>query len=249
MILMTVFHAMVDEEERRMIAKRLVMMLGLLVLGIAILGAAQEFEYVVGGGGPSVGAGMPNLTEISDFVTSAGFAPLEGNLFLIGGAGRGGLVPGPTFGGSGWGAWVTSTKGDLEAEYGMGLGGFDLGYAIGGSDNAVVTVGLTMGMGGAGLTLTGSPPTAIPVPLGIVPAPTEQVYNSVFLVLAPYADMQIAVLDWLSVSVRAGYVWSPLSYDWHDAGLPNAPDLALDGLYVHATIAFGGIFGMNEDSE
>jgi hypothetical protein len=232
-----------------MTTNRFRLALGFLFLCVAISGTAQEFEYVVGGGGPSVGAFMPDLTEISNFVTSAGFAPLDGNLFLIGGAGRGGLVPGPTFGGSGWGAWVTSTQGNLEAEYGMGLGGFDLGYAIGGSDNAVVTVGLTMGMGGAGLTLTGSPPTAIPVPLGIVPAPTEQVYNSLFLVLAPYADMQIAVLDWLSVSVRAGYVWSPLSYDWHDAGLPDAPNLALDGLYIQATIAFGGIFGLGDDGE
>lgn len=66
---------------------------------------------------------------------------------------------------------------------------------------------------------------------------------------APYADMQIAVLDWLSISVRAGYVWSPLSHDWHNAGLPDAPNLALDGLYVHATIAFGGIFGLGDDGE
>ena len=141
------------------------------------------------------------------------------------------------------------TAKDLEAEYGMGLGGFDLGYAIGGSENAVVTVGLMMGMGGADLTLVGNPSLPAPVPLGIVPGPTERVYNSVFLVLVPYADMQIALLDWLSITVRAGYVWSPVSYDWHDAGLPDAPDLALDGLYVHATIAFGGIFGMNEDGE
>jgi hypothetical protein len=66
---------------------------------------------------------------------------------------------------------------------------------------------------------------------------------------APYADMQVAVLDWLSISVRAGYVWSPLSYDWHDAGLPDAPNLTLDGLFVHATIAFGGIFGLEDDGE
>jgi len=232
-----------------MIANRFCLVLGFLLLCVAISGAAQEFEYVVGGGGPGIGAFMPDLAEINMFVSDAGFAPFEGNLFLIGGAGRGGLVPGPTFGGSGWGAWVTSTQGDLEAEYGVGLGGFDLGYAIEGSENAVVTIGLLMGMGGADLTLTGSPSNPIPVPLGIVPAPTEQVYNSVFLVLAPYADMQIALLDWVGISVRAGYVWSPLSYDWHDAGLPDAPNLALDGLYIHVTVAFGGIFGMENASD
>ena len=55
---------------------------------------------------------------------------------------RGGLVPGLTFGGSGWDSCVTSTQGDLKAEYGGGLGGFDLGYAIGGSENTVATIGL-----------------------------------------------------------------------------------------------------------
>lgn len=232
-----------------MIANRSCLLLGILLLCVVISGAAQDFEYVVGGGGPGVGAFMPDLAEINGFVSGEGFAPFEGNLFLIGGAGRGGLVPGWTFGGSGWGAWVTSTQGDLEAEYGVGLGGFDLGYAIGGSDNAVATIGLLMGMGAADLTLTGNPGIPAPVPLGIVPAPTEQVYNSVFLVLAPYADMQISLLDWLSITVRAGYVWSPLAYDWHDAGLPDAPDLALDGLYVHVTVAFGGIFGLESDSD
>lgn len=232
-----------------MMTKRSCLMVGFLFLCVAATGAAQEFDYVVGGGGSGIGTFMPDLTAINAFVTSAGYGPLEGNMFLFGGNGRGGLVPGFTFGGSGWGAWVTSTKGELQAEVGVGLGGFDLGYAIDGSENAVVTIGLMMGIGGADLTLTGSPPTAIPVPLGIMPAPAEKVFHSVFLVLAPYADMQIALLDWLSITVRTGYVWSPLSYDWHDEGLPDAPNLALDGLYIQATIAFGGIFGMGDDGE
>ena len=215
---------------------------GALLLCLALGAGAQDFELVVGGGGPSFGVFMPDIAAISGFVADSGFPALEGDLLLVGGLGRGGLVPGPTFGGSGWGAWITSTQGDLEVELGVGVGGFDLGYAIGGSENAIAAFGLLMGMGGADLKLEGVPGDPIPVPLGILPVPTEHVYNSVFLVLAPYAEFQLDLLDWVGVSLRAGYVWTPISYDWHDAGLPDAPSLALDGVYLSISVVFGGIF-------
>ena len=226
------------------------LILGTLLLCVAIAGSATEFEYLASGGGPSFGAFMPDLVEINDFLSGGGFAPFEGNLLLIGGTGGVAFAPGPTLSGGGWGAWATSTQAGLEAEYGVGLGGFELGYGVVGSENTVATIGLMMGMGGGDLTLTGNPVDPVPVPLGIIPEPTaEHVYNSIFLVLAPYADIQVNLLDFVGIRIRVGYLWSPLAYEWHDAGLPDAPHLALDGLYVHATVVFGSIFEMDDDEE
>ena len=104
-------------------------------------------------------------------------------------------------------------------------------------------------MGGSDLTLSGSPFLPVPAPMGIIPTPTENIYNSVFLVLAPYVEFQIMLLDWAGLSMRAGYVWTPISYDWHDEGLPDAPGLALDGTYVSVTLVFGGIIDVNGDGQ
>ena len=63
---------------------------------------AQEPGYAFGGGGPGLGLFMPDLSEINAFVEGAGFPTFDGDLFLVGGGGRGGVVPGPVFGGAGW---------------------------------------------------------------------------------------------------------------------------------------------------
>lgn len=233
----------------KMMRARAGLILAVLFVCVAFTGIAQDFQYMATGGGPGFGVFMPDLAQINDFLSGEGFPAFEDNVFLVGGRGGVEFVPGPSLGGGGWGAWVISRKDDIKAEYGMGLGGFDLGYAIGGSENAVVSIGLMMGMGGADLTLTGNPGSPLPVPLGIILEPTEQVYNSVFLMLAPHADMNLALFDWAGIRLQVGYLWSPLSYDWHDAGLPDAPNLALDGLYVQASLVFGGIFTMEADEE
>lgn len=80
------------------------MLVVLITAGLAGAALAGDPGYVVGGGGPSFGLFMPKLTGINDFVGRAGFAPFDGNLLLAGGTGRGGFVPGLTFGGGGWAA-------------------------------------------------------------------------------------------------------------------------------------------------
>ena len=204
---------------------------------------AAEAEYGVGGGGPGIGLFLPDLTEINAFVSGAGFSPFEGNLFLIGGGGQGGLIPGPSYGGSGWGAWIESRDGDLYAEYGLGLGGFEMGYAVGGDENSLLALGLTIGGGGAELILTEYPPIH-PYsvdPRGIVPEPTRFTYDSVFFFAAPYADVRIQLLSWMGLGLRAGYVWAPIEFNASDDGPLEAPRLAPSGIYVQFSVVFGGI--------
>lgn len=228
---------------------------GVLVLVGAILCAAavgclaaDEPQIGFGGGGPGFGIFMPPLAAINTFVSGAGYAPFEGDLALIGGGGRGGVAPGPVFGGAGWGAWITSRDGRLHAEYGVGLGGFDLGYAAGGSSRSVLTVGLLMGAGGAEVVLMEEP---LPVngfaPRAIVVEPAIQTYDSFFVFGAPYIDVQIQILEWMGFGLRAGYVWSPLEINWQDDGPLAAPSLAPSGLFIRFTIMFGGIGTVGED--
>ena len=216
-----------------------------VLVGAALTCAAlaQEPEFALGGGGPSVGLAMPNLTEINEFVEGAEFEPFDGNLLLIGGGGRGGLVPGPAFGGAGWGAGIESQRGNLHAEYATGLGGLDMGFAIGGTDRSVLAIGAVIGGGAAELILTEEPvATSDGVSLlGIVVEPAQWTYDSAFAFFAPYADAQIQLLDWMGLSVRAGYLLPLFEVIWSGDQSLDLPDLAPFGAYVRFTIAFGAI--------
>ncbi len=210
---------------------------------------AEEPEHGFGGGGSGLGLFMPDLSEINAFVEGAGFPTLDGNLFLVGGGGRGGVVPGPVFGGSGWGAWIESENANLHAEYGLGLGGFELGFAIGGNERSVLSIGAVMGGGGVELILTEYPPIVLEgsTPRGIVVEPTRHVYDSGFAFVDPYVDMQIHLLAWMGLGLRAGYVLPLFELNWRDEGPLDAPPLAPSGLYVRLSVVFGG-FGLM-DSE
>jgi len=222
---------------------------GILMAALAGAALAAGPERGFGGGSAGFGLLMPDLAEINAFVEGAGFPAFDGGLFLAGGGGRGGAVPGPVFGGAGWGAWIESERGSLHAEYGLGLGGFDMGFAVGGSDRSVLTFGVLMGGGGAELTLTEFPQAAIgrTPPRGIVPKPARQTYDCGFLLVAPYFDMQIQLLDWMGLGVRAGYMLSLLELNGGDEGPLDAPALAPRGVYVRFSLVFGGIGGIDSE--
>lgn len=214
----------------------------LLALLVGVVASAAEPRYGFGGGGPSIGLFMPDLSEINEFVTGIGYAPLDGSLFLIGGGGRGGLVPGPVGGGVGWGAWIESRQGNLHAEYGVGLGGLDVGYALSGNGSSALVVGMALGAGGAELVLT-EPPAVQPLGAGshgIIVEPTQQTYDSLFGFVAPYVDAQIQLIDWIGLGIRAGYLWTPFEFNWSDTGDLDPPRLALPGIYVRVSVTFGG---------
>jgi hypothetical protein len=227
----------------------LVLVGAILCAAVAVGVAATEPQIGFGGGGPGFGIFMPPLTAINTFVSEAGYAPFDGDLALIGGGGRGGVAPGPVFGGAGWGAWITSRRGDFNAEYGVGLGGFDAGYGVGGSSRSVLTVGTLLGAGGAEVILTEH--TSVPLnglsPRAIVVEPTVQTYDCFFVFAAPYVDVQIQILEWMGFGLRAGYVWSPLEINWQDDGPLDAPSLAPSGLFIRFSIMFGGIGTIEDD--
>jgi hypothetical protein len=215
----------------------------LIVTALTGTALADEPKYGFGGGGPGFGLFMPDLTEINEFVEAAGFVPFEGEMFLVGGGGRGGLVPGPVGGGAGWGAWIESRQANLGAEFGVGLGGLDLGFAVGGDERSVLTLGALFGGGGAELILTEYPLVvyAALAPRGIIVEPTRQVYDSAFALVSPYVDVQIQLLDWIGLGVRAGYTLPLFELNWWDEGPLDPPSLAPSGPYVCFSLVFGGI--------
>ena len=221
----------------------------LSVLLFGVVAPAAEPEYGFGGGGPSIGLFMPDLSETNEFITGIGFASLDGSLFLIGGSGRGGLLPGPVGGGAGWGAWIESRQGNLHAEYGVGLGGLDVGYALGGDDSSALVVGMVLGAGGAELILTELPlfESLAVGPHGIIVEPTQETYDSLFAFAAPYVDAQIQLVDWIGLGIRAGYLWAPFEFNWSDTGELDPPRLAISGFYVRFSVIFGGFGKINVD--
>jgi len=223
--------------------------MGLMIVAAGAASWAAEPHHAFGGGGPSIGTFMAEIEGINAFLVGAGFAPFDGDLLLLGGGGRGGVAPGVTFGGAGWGAWSESHVGDRHAEFGVGLGGFDLGLAIGGSDRAVLAVGVLLGGGAAELILTEDSPIPINevLPRGIVVEPEREAYDSAFILVAPYVDVQIQILDWVGFAVRAGYAWTPLELNFRDDGPLNPPRLSPSGFYVRLSIAFGAITPLGEE--
>jgi len=214
----------------------------MLLCGVAG-GTAADVLFAFGGGGPGLGLFMPDLADINVFVEGSGFTPFDGGLLLIGGGGRGGVMPGAAYGGAGWGAWIESDQDARHAEYGLGLGGFDIGYAAGGAKRSILAVGMLLGGGAAELLLREEAPSATAglTPHGIIPQPLDVVYDSVFVFVAPYIDMQIQLLDWIGLSVRAGYIWAPLEFNWSDVGPFDPPRLIPSGVYFRCSIEFGGI--------
>ena len=212
---------------------------------IALAGAAwaAEPEFAFGGGGPGVGLFQADLADINAFVESAGFPVFDGHPILVGGGGRGGVAPGLTYGGAGWGMWIEAEAGALHAEYGAGLGGFDLGFAFGADEHSLLTIGALIGGGGAELMLTEKAVVTNEgrSPAGIVVEPTRQVYDSAFALVAPYVDIQIQLLDWMGLGIRAGYVLPLFELNWEDTGPLDAPDLALPGPFVRLSLVFGGL--------
>lgn len=110
----------------------------------------------------------------------------------------------------------------------------------------MLTFGALLGGGGAELALTEYPPIESLglAPRGIIVEPAQQTYDSIFAFVAPYADMQVQLLDWLGLGVRVGYVWAPFEVKWHDEELLDPPDLSTSGWYVSFSVVFGEIFSM-----
>jgi len=205
---------------------------------------AQQRAIGFGGGGPSFGMLFMDLADIRTFTTDAGFPDLDGTVWLAGGGGRGVEIGGLSLGGAGWGAWSEGASGELRSSYAFGWGGFDIGYGIAGTASGILTVGALIGGGGGELEWIGDPSSgSVPVPLGIVPEPTRTAYGTIFFGIAPYLDMGILLTDWIGLDVRVGYLITPVSLTWLDAGSGNgdAPSLAPSGAYVRISLLFGGM--------
>ncbi|MBU0595454.1 hypothetical protein KJ567_02055 [Candidatus Bipolaricaulota bacterium] len=106
---------------------------------------------------------------------------------------------------------------------------------------------MVLGVGGAELILTEM--SAIePLgsgPQGIIVEPTQETFDSLFALAAPYIDAQIQFVDWIGLGIRAGYLWAPFELNWSDTGEFDPPRLAVSGLYVRFSVIFGG-FGRIE---
>jgi len=208
----------------------------------------EQAAIPFGGGGTTVGLFFPDFDNVNGFLYDHGFARLDEILVVAGGSGRGGVIGDLTVGGAGWGGWVESSRDERVASLSVGFGGFDVGYAAGGAGRSVLTIGAVLGGGGGSLELFGVAPENGPekdaerLPAGIVIELTGLEYNTAFVGLQPYVDMQAQLSDWLGVGVRIGYLLTPFEFSWGDAEIAlYSPDLNLSGPFIGFSIVFGGI--------
>ncbi len=215
--------------------------LAALCVSLGSLGETMGFGF--GGGGAM--AFFPDLAGIDAFLLENGLDPLEGG-FLIGGggSGRGGVIGGMAFGGMGFGVVAESEGADRSAELVVGAGGFDVGFAVGGSERSVLTLGVVLGGGAAVLDLSFWDVVPMQGGRGVVPVPVEtREIVRAFGFILPYVSMEAQVLGFMGLEVRIGYLLPVVGVDFGDGvGIP-APSLDLSGPFLGFSLVFGGIGG------
>jgi hypothetical protein len=218
-----------------------------LTLGLMV----SASELTVRGFGYGGGMGMalfPEMTSVNAFLAENGLPPMATALVGAGGGGRGGLLPGPSIGGVGWGLWASSEGEDRRAEWVFGGGGLDLGAAVGGDDRSVLTLGVVLGGGASVLTFSMLPGGPVPHPTGIVPVPEPRELGLAVAFAKPYVSMAAQLLPWMGFELRLGYVVPLLAVPFGDTvGIPAAkPHPA--GPTVSFGLVFGGIAPLNDEA-
>ncbi len=216
----------------------LVVVVGLCT-SVGSLGEAIGFGF--GGGGAM--AFFPDLARVNTFLSENGLDPLEGG-FLIGGGGggRGGVIGEMAFGGMGFGVVAESEGVGRSAELVVGAGGFDIGFAVGGNDRSVLTLGVVLGGGAAVLDLSFWDVVPMQGGRGVVPVPVEtREIGRAFGLILPYVSMEAQVLAFVGLEVRIGYLLPIVGIDFGDGVGTPAPSLDLSGPFLGFSLVFGGI--------
>lgn len=190
---------------------------------------------------------FPDMTGINAFLSENDLPSMGSVLGGVGGNGRGGVIGDLVFGGVGWGLMAFSENDQLQADLISAGGGFDIGAAIGGDRDSVLTVGIVLGGGANILTLsnTFSPDSdeyddAVNI-CGIIPEPTVRELVRVQGFVQPYVSMAAQFLPGMGFEFRIGYIFPLIGMDIDDLGGIPAPSLELSGPSVSFGLVFGGI--------
>ncbi len=227
-----------------MMRRSLVLVAIALASGLLLATAEDSGSLGFGFGGGGVAAFFPNLAGVSTYLSENGLDPLGEFLIGGGGGGRGGVIGGMSFGGMGFGLTATSAGLDRSAELAVGVGGFDLGFAVGGDESSVLTLGAVLGGGASVLELSFSSVQ----PMGIVPEPLSRMAGRAFAMVMPYVSFEAQVLAFVGLEVRIGYLVPVVGFDFGDLIGITAPSLDLSGPFVSACVVFGGIAGGAADA-
>ena len=236
--------------------KRMLCLIMILCIGVAgsSLVLAEPVARGFGFGGAMGMAFFPDMSGINTFMSENGLPSMGSFLVGSGGNGRGGTIGDLVFGGVGWGLMGFSQSDDFHAELNSAGGGFDLGAAIGGSDDSVLTIGIVLGAGANVLSLSStfaddSDDFDDVTTCGIVPAPTSRELVHVNGFVQPYVSMSAQLLPWMGFEFRLGYIFPVVGMDVGDLiGIP-APSLEMSGPTVSLGFVFGGIGPSEEEKQ
>jgi len=224
----------------------------LIVVTVGAIGAAVAAEPVrgFGFGGPMAMAFLPDMTGVNTFLSENSLPSMGDVLLGVGGGGRGGVIGGPVFGGSGWGLFALSANEDRSAELVFGGGGVDVGYAVGGDESSVLTLGAVLG-GGANVlsvSLPAADPEAISSNGLVIESKTREIGRAIGFV-QPYLSMAAQFLPWMGFELRVGYVFPVFGVDFGGGVAIPASRLDLSGPTVSVGLTFGGISSGEEREE
>jgi hypothetical protein len=235
---------------KRLLSFFLILALSTLASSVVV---AEPVARGFGFGGAMGMAFFPDMTGINEFMSENGLPSMGSFLVGAGGNAREGTIGDLVFGGVGWGLMGFSQSADFHAELISAGGGLNLGAAIGGDKESVLTIGTVIGAGANVFSLTNlsaDPEDSDDVgQCGIIPGPTSSELVHVNGFVQPYVSMSAQLLPWMGFEFRLGYIFSVLGRDIGDLGGLPAPSLALSGPTVSLGLVFGGIGPSEEERE
>lgn len=207
---------------------------------VGSVAAAEPVERRFGFGGGMAMAFFPDTAGMDAFLSENELPPMGDALLGVGGSGRGGVLGGPVFGGIGWSAFATSENRETHVEWLYAAGGFDVGCAIGGDANSVLTLGAVLGAAASILSVDGYLVETVTAD-GLVAVPTDRELGVAMGFVQPYVSMAAQLLSWMGVELRLGYIVPVFEIAFgDDLGIP-APPLGFSGPTVSVGLVFGGI--------
>ncbi|MGI6611050.1 MAG: hypothetical protein ACOX4G_11140 [Limnochordia bacterium] len=197
------------------------------------MGVQASARGSYGSGGAFVGCLAMDLGALNTSLQTAGFAPLDDYMLVMGGGGAGGTLSW-NVGGWGGGGTIKSTTPTQEARLETALGGFSI-QRTAPLGPVMLSGGLLIGGGGAELVLMHR---ANPTFDEAIAGRYETRFENSFLVVAPTAGMKIRMNDFIFLNLEGCYLATLGEWKFQGqtiAGLPR-----VGGSMVRVGLEFGG---------
>ncbi len=208
----------------------------LLFLGGLLVAETNEDAIGFGGGGPQPSLLFLDLGDLNQGLNAAGYPTLREVMFMMGGAGYGGLRDGIRFGGSGISGNIEASFDGRSVTLGADYGGVLIEKGVSADRDLTFVLGTLIGGGSLDLRLVKDRPGSFE---DAVLSPFVSSMSRDFFAMEPYIAFEVRPLPWAWGRVQLGLLWT-LSGPWSFEGVEfSGPPRAFGGFIGQFMVRFG----------